>query len=183
MRDSLSKCRRKAKSKSGDGAITVEEYKYAKVLAFLVPFLADRPIVGNLESIDSDDEKSQPQENFSERNAKDVNDKNLSESLATKSEHSDMLISSQSKITEDTSFANTYRILKHRYCDYQKTKTRSPVKVKEKPDDIALFLNSMAGSIRKLPARQQAKVKFEIHSLVHKAEIILDRNIISFIWY
>ena len=52
-----------------------------------------------------------------------------------------------------------------------KKKVRTPVKVKEKPDDIAMFLESMAGTIRKLPACQQAELKFQIHSLVHKAKI------------
>ena len=56
-------------------------------------------------------------------------------------------------------------------CEYLKKKARTPGKVKEKQDDIATFLESMAGTIRKLPVCQQAELKFQIHSLVHKAEM------------
>ena len=59
-------------------------YKYAKLLGFLVPFLADRPTEGNLESNEYDDEESQDHANFTEN---DDDLKTLLESPATKPGH------------------------------------------------------------------------------------------------
>ncbi|MES1922383.1 hypothetical protein MHBO_003891 [Bonamia ostreae] len=55
-------------------------------------------------------------------------------------------------------------------CNYFK-KASVPAKAAEKPDDVDLFLQPMVGTIRKLPARQRAEVKFKIHEVVHKAEM------------
>ena len=42
-------------------------------------------------------------------------------------------------------------------CQYLKKKSRSPVKTEEKQDDVDLFLQSVDGTIRKLPARKRPK--------------------------
>ena len=56
-------------------------------------------------------------------------------------------------------------------CRYLKKKSHSPKKTEEKQDDVDLFLQSMAASIRKLAASKRAEVKFKIHSIVHEAEM------------
>lgn len=38
-------------------------------------------------------------------------------------------------------------------------------------DDLSLFMRSMAQTMRRLPPRQRAVLKYQIHALVHKAEM------------
>ena len=56
VRDGFMKYRRKLKTRSGDGAKTLKEYKYANVMSFLIPYLDDRPTSGNL-GVDSHDDE------------------------------------------------------------------------------------------------------------------------------
>ena len=44
--------------------------------------------------------------------------------------------------------------------------------VEEKEDDIDHFMKSMAPTIRKLPTRMKADVKYRIHGIVHEAEMM-----------
>ncbi|KAL5018808.1 hypothetical protein ScPMuIL_004530 [Solemya velum] len=52
VRDGFTKYRRKIKSKSDDGSSNIKEYKYSKVLAFLIPFQANQKTPYNLQETD-----------------------------------------------------------------------------------------------------------------------------------
>ena len=164
--DGFGKYRRKLKSRSGDAAKTVKEYKYAKALSFLTPYLGDRPTSSNLAE-ESDDDLLQP-DNFTdeEDDASQISDLQPRQDPVTPSNPS-VASSSHSKRKQK----HTQDDLDATLCQYLKKKSRSPVKTEEKQDDVDLFLQSMAGTISKLPARKQAEVKFKIHSIVHEAEM------------
>lgn len=53
------------------------------------------------------------------------------------------------------------------YLQQKKASTTVPTK----EDDIGKFFESMAATVRKLPDRMQADVKFQIHQLVHQSEM------------
>ena len=38
-------------------------------------------------------------------------------------------------------------------------------------DDVGLFMRAMAQTMRRLPVRQRAVLKYQIHAVVHKAEL------------
>lgn len=170
VRDGFIKYRKKLKTKSGDGAKTVKEYKYAKVLSFLIPYLGDRPTSGNLEMDDSDEVDD------------DAQQETLSVIENDASQTGSQPESLQRKCPDTPSISSLSATGKRRkqmprddvdttICEYLKKKIRSPVKIDEKPDDVDLFLQSMAASIRKLPAHQRAAVKYKIHGIVHEAEM------------
>jgi len=46
-------------------------------------------------------------------------------------------------------------------------KSSTPLKTKEKQDEVDSFLESMARTIRNIPVRKRVKVNFKIHSIVH----------------
>ena len=44
-------------------------------------------------------------------------------------------------------------------------------KKSNQPDDIDNFFSSMASSVRALPPKKRAEVKFTIHQIIHNAEM------------
>jgi len=167
VRDGFNKYRRKLKCRSGNAAKSVKVYKYANALSFLTPYLSDRPTSSNFAE-ESDDDLLQPD--------------NLTDEEDDASEESDLLPGQDCPVTpSDHRVASTnHSKLKQKrtkddldatLCEYLKKKSSTPVKADEKQDDVDLFLMSMAESIRKLPARKRAEVKFKIHSIVHEAEM------------
>ncbi|KAK3732095.1 hypothetical protein RRG08_026480 [Elysia crispata] len=62
--DGFCKYRRKLKCRSGNAAKSVKEYKYAKALSFLTPYLGDRPTSSNL--VEGSDEDPLQPDNFTD---------------------------------------------------------------------------------------------------------------------
>lgn len=170
IRDGFKKYQKKLVTKSGDGAKTVKAYKYAKNLSFLIPHLADRPSSGNLQAGDSDDEEeddTQSEMNVTEDDTSQPESRGyVSQVSATPSMCSSRAVSTKKRkrTPGDDDMDATI-------CEYFKKKIRSPTKIDEKPDDVDLFLQSIADSIRKLSAYQRSDVKYKIHGIVHEAEM------------
>ena len=164
--DGLGKCRRKQKCGSGDAAKTVKEYKYAKALSFLIPYLGDRPTSSNLEEESADDLLQQDNFTDEEDDASQISDLQARQDRPVTPSNSSVASSHPKRKQKPT-----HHDLDATFCQYLKKKSRSPVKIEEKQDDVDLFLQSMAGTIRKLPAHERAEVKFKIHSIVHEAEM------------
>ncbi|XP_064597534.1 transcription factor Adf-1-like [Liolophura sinensis] len=167
VRDGFSKYKRKLKCQSGDAAKPVKEYKYAKALSFLTPYLGDRPTSSNL--TEGSDEDPLPPDTFSdeEDDASQISDIQPRHDRPVTPLSTSVASSSQSKRKQ----RRTQDDLDATLCHYLKKKSRTPEKREEKQDDVDLFLLSMAGTIRKLPARKRTEVKFKIHSVVHQAEM------------
>ena len=175
MRDGFNKSRRKQKSQSGDAVRAVKEYKYARALSFLTPFLCDRPTSSNYTE-GSDEDSLQP-DNFTDEDedaslsvtfgqlpdyqpGRDHSDPPLNTSVSSSSQSTSKRKQKRTQDDSDDTLS----------CSYLK-KSRTSGKREEKRDDVDLFLQSMATTIRKLPARTRAEVKFKIHSIVHEAEM------------
>lgn len=166
VRDGLTKWLRTTKTKSGDGAKNVKPYKYARILEFLMPFLANRETVSNLPDSEediSDNDSTREDEEF----------ENTAESGPTfgdKAEIASIASSATSKKAATKGQKRSLDYVDQTLCDYLKKKTSTTV-TSEEPDEIDLFLKSMASTIRKLPARKRADVRFQIHNIVHQAEM------------
>lgn len=168
VRDGFSKYRRKQKCQSGDAAKSVKEYKYAKALSFLTPYLSDRPTSSNLAQ-ESDEDSLQPNNVIDEEDASQISDFQPRQDRPVTPMNTSVASSSQSKPNRKQKC--TQEDLDVTLCRYLKKKSRTFETREEKPDDVDLFLQSMADTIRKLPAGKRAEVKFQIHAIVHKAEM------------
>lgn len=168
VRDGFSRYRRKLKCQSGDAAKSVKEYKYAKSLSFLTPYSGDRPTSSNF-SEESDEDSLQPYNFIDEENESQISYFQSQQDRPLTPLTTSVASSSQSKSKRKQK--RIQDVVDVTFCEYLKKKARTPEKSGERPDDVDLFLQSMADTIKKLPARKRAEVKFQIHSIVHKAEM------------
>ncbi|KAK3779418.1 hypothetical protein RRG08_015819 [Elysia crispata] len=169
VRDGFCKYRRKLKCRSGDAAKSVKEHKYAKALSFLTPYLGDRPTSSNL--VEGSDEDSLQPDNFTDEEDDASQISEFQPRLDRTATPLNASVASSSQSTSKRKQKRTQDDLDATLCQYLKKKSRTPKKREEKQDDVDLFLQPMAGTIRKLPARARAEVKFKIHSIVHEAEM------------
>ncbi|XP_064630942.1 uncharacterized protein LOC135494356 [Lineus longissimus] len=189
IRDAFVKYRQKSKTKSGQRAKEVKPYKYAHLLEFIIPTLGERQTSGNLSDSEAERESTadvEAQEGNTQQplSEDDSDDVSIIQPVkpAPSSKVADIPSTSTSLIPASTPRPPP----KKRRCfkaqaadevevaivDYLKAKKEpTPKRAEETDDYVTLFLNSMANSIRKLPAKAQAEVRFSIHKVVHDAEM------------
>ncbi|KAK3732052.1 hypothetical protein RRG08_026439 [Elysia crispata] len=141
----------KLKCRSGDASKSVKEYKYAKALSFLTPYLGDRPTSSNL--VEGSDENLLQPDNFTdeEDDASQISD--FQPRLDRTATPLNASVASSSQSTSKRKQKRSQDDLDATLCQYLKKESRTLEKREEKQDDVDLFLQSMAGTTRKLPTR------------------------------
>ncbi|XP_064641946.1 uncharacterized protein LOC135496515 [Lineus longissimus] len=168
VKDGLAESRRKSKTKSGYGAKNVKMYKYAKIMDFLVHFKA----------IDNSDAETQPPEEEEvdfdlNHDTRDDDDDNSEPESPSPPPPRDAQPGTSTPATSVSKQSQKTKCERKRcrdevdktLCEYLKNKSSArvkmttPEKMQQKPfDDLDLFMQSMAGTIRKLPGRQCSEV-------------------------
>ncbi|XP_076461819.1 uncharacterized protein LOC143294267 [Babylonia areolata] len=171
----------KRNSLNKDGRKKVKQYKFAKMLEFVIPFLEISRTNEPAEDASGLDMDCQDEGgSYVKGNAASCDDRALPEEENSYNgnnvgrTHSPLPSSSFShsiSLPVPPSKKKKYFMPNLDHVDFEFDPPRQKIESVDQEDDIGLFLSSMAGSIRKLPFDGQARVRFSIHKIVHDAEL------------
>ncbi|XP_041377058.1 uncharacterized protein LOC121389477 [Gigantopelta aegis] len=198
VRDNMRKNQNAMKGKRGRSAKTVRPYKFGAILKFLIPFLEDREPKSSLEKDEPTcDQMDEDNGDFEDNMKEELLDEEtevtfhaeLYQSAASSSSETCSATPTTTPTTTPPTTPVTHgkrkRNLNTKECVDQSVgalltekeneiikKRNAPSVEKADDDDVDQFLKSMATTIRKLPARAVADVKYKIHGIIHEAEML-----------
>ncbi|XP_064638303.1 uncharacterized protein LOC135494319 [Lineus longissimus] len=183
VRDNYRRYLNATKTKSGQAAKAVTQYKYAGLLEFLKPSLDDRETTSNLgqdtqelDEVDDDGIAAEEDARSSDCENEDISVSVASASSVSRSStptpfRNPSASSSKKRKSKDEFDEVVSDFFSEKKKQLQQNRNVPLAQPKEELDDIDRFMKSMGDIVRTLPARAVADIKFKIHGIVHEAQM------------
>ncbi|CAH4032751.1 transcription factor Adf-1-like [Pieris brassicae] len=182
LRNCFTNALKRRRKKSGQAAAKAIPWKLEKQMEFLLPYVEGRSTVTNLSTSNDDDSTHDAEYKFSEESV-------VSPSVTIRSPTpgtSSLRPSVPRECTQNSTASftpsslnkndNDTNILKEMVSVMKTTQEMRLKRAISDMDDDDLFFLSMSKQLKKLPKTDQAKIKFQLHKLIHESEMNMLNN-------